>query len=101
MPTNEKRTITLHVAGYTFRPNIDSDDEFYFREGARKLGNRINSLYNANPKVDYKQLLVMIALEKAIDCERLLNGKAPNMAMDEKFDEWANLIDRVLGNEEK
>lgn len=95
MTNGDKLQITLSVAGRSLRLTIDRDDEFAFREAARKLGNRIDYLYKMYPKADYASILTVAALEKAIDCEKGL-GNGENLPLRSKINEWSGLIDRVL-----
>ncbi len=98
MMHGDKLQITLSIAGRSLHLTIDRDDEFAFREAARKLSNRIDYLYKAYPKADYASILTVAALEKAIDCEKGL-GNDENLPLRSKINEWSGLIDRVLANE--
>ncbi len=98
MTHTDKLQITLSIAGRRLHLTIDRDEEFVFREAARKLSNRIDYLYKAYPKADYASILTVAALEKAIDCEKGI-GNHESMPLRSKINEWSALIDRVLANE--
>lgn len=97
MTAENKLQITLSVAGRSLHITIDRDEEFAFREAARKLSNRIDFLYKKFPKADYASILTVAALEKAIDCEKGL-GNGENLPLKSKLGEWSELIDRVLAD---
>ncbi len=92
---NDKLNITLSIAGRSLKLTINRNQEYAYREAARKLNNRIDFFYNQYPKADYPMILTVVALEKAIDCE--LNAEnAGNALLTEKIDEWSDLIERVI-----
>ncbi|MGN0186675.1 MAG: cell division protein ZapA [Paludibacteraceae bacterium] len=85
--------ITLTIAGQRLKLKVTPDEEFVYREAARKLNKRIDFFNNTFPKTDYRIILTVVALEKAIESE---SGLSQTDGMIEKIHEWSDTIDRVI-----
>lgn len=90
---NGKLNITLSIAGQRLKMWVTPEEEFVYREAARKLNERIDFFNNSFPKTDYRVILTVVALEKAIEYESALSQ---NDGTIDKINEWSETIDRVI-----
>lgn len=89
----EELNITLSIAGQRLPLKVKPEEEFVYREAARKLNKRIDFFNNTFPKADYRVILTLVALEKAIEYE---SGLSRTDDMADKISEWSETIDRVI-----
>ena len=87
---------TLSIAGQKLSMKIKPEEEFVYREAARKLNQRIDFFNNTFPKAEYRLILTLVALEKAIEYESRLSQTDGLLA---KIHEWSEIIDRVIAEE--
>lgn len=52
---DEKLTITLNIAGRSLRLTINRDEEFVYRETARKLNERLDFFTKHSPRLTIRQ----------------------------------------------
>ena len=91
---DEKLTITLNITGRSLRLTINRDEEFVYRETARKLNERLDFFYKTFTTADYPTILTMVAMDQALECERM-GHKTDAAPLADKMKEWSDLIDRV------
>lgn len=95
MPHDDKLDITLIIGGRKLSLHINRDDEFFYREAARKLNERLVFYGKRFEKVDYQMILTIVALEAGVLGERSAE-KARNEAKHNDIDALSDDIDRVL-----
>ena len=91
----EKLTVTLNIAGRSLRLNINRNEEFVYREAARKLNERLDLFYKKYTTADYPTILTMVAMDRALECEQT-SLKTDSTPLASKMTEWSDLIDRVI-----
>ena len=91
-----EQNITLSIDGQKLSMKIKPEEEFVYREAARKLNQRIDFFNNTFPKADYRLILTLVALEKAIEYESRLSQTDGLLT---KIHECSEIIDRVIAEE--
>lgn len=93
----EANNINILIAGRPYKLKVAADEESFVRQAAKEINDKVTEYQQSLLNRDKQDFLSMIALQTMTDILQSKNRISNSAALEAKFDELEQLLDKQLG----